>query len=245
MATYAAGDSGTTRAVPPPAIYLQPIAPPVSFGLYGFFVATMLIATWILGWWGTQSSTMYFFTFSGALGGLIQFLSGIYCFKARDYIASGLITMWGTYWMAWALLQGLGVAGVIKIAPLDTAQPAFAIWFIPLGLYTLTGAVGALSRRDGGLALFGLLFTTGIGSLIFCVGLWTGNITWTKVAAGWFVAVGVLGWYVASMFMLRTAWRRVILPFGAFRREPNLIGREIEFPSEYARGDPGVRQGGA
>jgi hypothetical protein len=37
----------------------------------------------------------------------------------------------------------------------------------------------------------------------------------------------------------------VILPLGKFAKQPNVPGSRIEFPVEYAAGQPGVRQGQA
>jgi hypothetical protein len=45
------------------------------------------------------------------------------------------------------------------------------------------------------------------------------------------------------MFLLRSAWRRVILPLGTFNREGNTPGQPIEFPSQHISAQPGVRQG--
>lgn len=40
----------------PARVYLQPIAPPVTLGLWGFFASTMVLSTWMLHWWGTAAS---------------------------------------------------------------------------------------------------------------------------------------------------------------------------------------------
>lgn len=228
-------------------VFLQPIAPPVTLGLWGFFGSTMVISTWLLGWWGHPGTADpgYFFVFNAVIGGLVQFLAGIWSFKARDYVASSLLTMWGTFWTAWGILQALGATHAITIPPPTTSQPGYAIWFIPLGTFTFLGSVAALSRKHGNLWLWLLLFTVGIGSWLFCIGLWTGNITWTKVAAWFFVVGACAAWYVGAMTLLRSAWRRVILPLGKFNRDSNVPGTPIEFPREYVAGDPGVRQGQA
>jgi hypothetical protein len=207
----------------------------------------MVISTWILGWWGHPGPTDpgYFFVFNAVIGGLVQFLAGIWSFKARDYIASSLLTMWGTFWMAWGVLQLLGAIGVITIPPLTTSQPGYAIWFIPLGTFTFLGSIAALSRKHGNVPLWLLLFTVGVGSWLFCIGLWTADTSWTDVAAWFFIVGACAAWYVGAMTMLRSAWRRVILPIGKLNRASNVSGTRIEFPSEYLAGDPGVRQGQA
>ena len=119
----APGTASTDGHTAPARVYLQPIAPPVTVGLWGFFASTMVLSTWMLHWWGTTTSPMYFFTFNAAFGGLAQFLAGLWSFKARDYIASSLLTMWGGFWMAWGLVQGLAAAHVMPVLPPTTPQP--------------------------------------------------------------------------------------------------------------------------
>jgi succinate-acetate transporter protein len=243
--THTNRNGASDDATPHPGVFLQPISPPASFGLFGFFGSTMVLSTWILGWWGNPKDAVYFFVFNAAFGGLVQFAAGLWSFKARDYIASSLLTMWGTYWMGWGLLQGFGAAGIVKIPSLHTPQAGFAIWFIPLGFATLVGALAALSRRHGNFPLFLLLFTIGVGCEILVVGLWSGNKTWTDVAAWFFVVGACAAWYVGAVALLASAWRRVVLPLGRYRRQPNVPGAEVEFVSEYVGGQPGVRQGQA
>lgn len=246
MEAHAIPISKTDGGRPPaPSVFLQPIAPPVTLGLWGFFGSTMVISTYILGWWGSHSpkQVLFFFVINGALGGVAQFLAGLWSFKARDYIGSSLLTMWGTFWMAFAVLQTLGATHTITIPPLASPQPGYALWFIPLGTFTFLGSVVALSLRRGNLPLWLLLFTVGIGSWVFCAGLWSGSNLWERVAAWLFVIGALAAWYVGSMVMLESAWRRVILPLGRFRREANVPGTRTSYPTEYVAGQPGVRQG--
>jgi uncharacterized protein len=86
---------------PPARIHLAPIAPPATLGLFGFFASTMVVSTWLLGWWGTATgSPPTMFEIAAFFGGVAQFAAGLWCIRARDYIGSALLTMWGTYWMA-------------------------------------------------------------------------------------------------------------------------------------------------
>ena len=238
----AEGDGGIVAKA---RVYLQPIAAPAPFGLFGFFGSTMVLATWMLGWWSFHGTTAVagFFLFNAAMGGLVQFAAGLWSFKARDYIASALLTMWGTYWMAWGILQGLGVGGIVTIPSLSTSQPGFAVWFIPLGIATFTGSLAALSPKHGNFPLFALLFTIGVGSLILSVGLWSGNLTWTHIAAYLFIAGAICAWYVGAMVILQSSWRKIILPLGKYGRAGNIPGSKSEYPTQYEHGHPGVRQG--
>ena len=43
--------------------------------------------------------------------------------------------------------------------------------------------------------------------------------------------------------MLENAFGKTILPLGKYDRETNVPGRQFTRPIEYARAEPGVRQG--
>lgn len=197
----------------------------------------------MLHWWGTPGSPLYFLGFNAAFGGLAQFLAGLWSFKARDYIASSLLTMWGTFWMAWGMVQGLGAAHVIKLLPPTAPNPALAVWFIPLALFTLAGAAAALSVKSGNVPLAVLLATVGAGSACVCGGFWTGSTGWQDAAAWLFIVGACAAWYVGAMTLLHDAWRRVILPLGAFRKQANIPGQSVLRAVEYVHGQPGVSHG--
>jgi succinate-acetate transporter protein len=237
------GSLGTDGHLAPARVYLQPIAPPVTVGLWGFFASTMVLSTWMLHWWGTTASPMLFFTFNAAFGGLAQFLAGLWSFRARDYIASSLLTMWGGFWMAWGLMQGLAAARVVPVLAPTTPNPPLAVWFIPLAIFTLAGALAALSPKHGNVPLFVLLFTVGAGAACVCGGFWTGSTLWQDTAAWLFIVGACAAWYVGAMTMLHDAWQRVILPLGKFRARANIPGARTLYAVEYPYGQPGVRHG--
>jgi succinate-acetate transporter protein len=237
------GTDGTVR--PPARIALRPIAPPATLGLWGFFAATFVVSTWILGWWGNKQSPATFFETAALFGGLVQFLAGLWSFRARDYIASALLTMWGTYWMAWGLLQALQVDKVLPVASFSTPQPQFAVWFIPLGLFTLWGAIAALKEN---MPLVLLLGCVGSGCGFVAGGFWAGSKTWIDVGAWLFIVGAGWAWYVASMILLEYAWGRVILPLGVVKGQKlplaaNRPGAVLTRRTEYALGQPGVTRG--
>ena len=227
-------------------IYLTPIAPPVTLGLFGFFASTMVVSTWILGWWGTPTgSPPTMFEIAAMFGGVAQFAAGLWSFRARDYVGSALLTMWGTYWIAWGLLQGLAVAKVLTIPPLAAAQPGFAIWFVPLALCTLAGAVAAMREN---LPLFLVLATVGAGCACVCGGFWAGDPGWTKAGAWLFVFGACFAWYTGAAVLFEYAWGCIVLPLGAIPgltklpARANRPGARLGAPLEHALGQPGVRR---
>jgi len=230
---------------PPARIYLTPVAPPATLGLFGFFASTMVVSTWILGWWGSPAgSPPTMFEIAATFGGLVQFAAGVWSFRARDYIGSGLLTMWGSYWMAWGLLQLLAAVHVTKIPPLDVAQPGFAVWFIPLAVFTTWGAVAAAREN---IPLFLVLATVGIGSGCVCGGFWAGSTGWIDTGAWLFVFGACFAWYTGAMVLLEYAWGRVVLPLGVIPglmklpAAANVPGSRLSAPVEYALGQPGAR----
>jgi succinate-acetate transporter protein len=184
------------------------------------------------------------FEIAAMFGGVAQFAAGLWSFRARDYIGSALLTMWGTYWMAWGFLQALAAAHTITIPPLDVAQPGFAVWFIPLALFTSWGALAAIREN---VPLFVVLATVGSGSAFVCGGFWAGSPGWTKVGAWLFVFGACFAWYTGAMVLLEYAWGRVVLPFGVIPglmklpATANVPGARLSAPVEYALGQPGTR----
>jgi succinate-acetate transporter protein len=234
------------EAAPSTRVYLTPIAPPATLGLFGFFASTMVVSTWILGWWGTPTgSPPTMFEIAAFFGGVAQFGAGLWSFRARDYIGSALLTMWGTYWMAWGMLQAMGANHTITIPPLSTPQAGFAVWFIPLALFTLCGALAALREN---LPLFLVLGTVGAGSACVSAGFFTGSVGWIDTGAWLFVFGACWAWYTGGMILLEYSWGRVILPLGVIPKlmklpaAANIPGQVLSHPVEYAFGQPGTRR---
>jgi succinate-acetate transporter protein len=240
-----APDEATLEA-PPARVYLAPIAPPATLGLFGFFASTMVVSTWLLGWWGTPTgSPPTMFEVAATFGGLAQFAAGLWSFRARDYVGSALLTMWGTYWMAWGLLQLLIVVHLVNAVPIDQPQPGFAVWFVPLAVFTTWGAIAAIREN---VPLFTVLLTVGVGSGFVCVGFWIGGVTWIKIGAWLFVIGACAAWYTGAMLLLEYSWNRIVLPFGVIPglmklpTAANVPGARIGAPIEYALGQPGARR---
>ena len=96
-----------TREEPAPSaqIYLQPIAAPSILGLYGFAGATFMVAVHMAHWFGGALTDLYLAPFAALFGGLAQFTAGMWSFKARDGVATAMHGTWGSFWMAFGLLE--------------------------------------------------------------------------------------------------------------------------------------------
>src|SRR4051794_11084112 len=68
-----------------PRVFLQPIAAPSVMGLFGFAVATFMVAANIAGWYGNHTTTpLVLAPLALTFGGIGQFLAGMWAYRARD-----------------------------------------------------------------------------------------------------------------------------------------------------------------
>jgi succinate-acetate transporter protein len=222
-------------------VFLQPIARPSILGLFGFAGATFMIAANLDGWFGTTQSGIFLFPFAFTLGGIAQFLAGMWAYRARDGVATAMHGLWGSFWMAYGILWLLVAVKAIVLPP-NAAFHAFGYWMIVLAGITWSGFLGALAENLG---LAAVLFTLALGSTFGAV-FWLGGGHWAANAAAWSWLVSAwLAWYTATALMLESAYGRVILPLGKFAapRVSNRPGAEFVLPLQFERGEPGVRMG--
>lgn len=62
-------------------MYLTPLASPSCLGDIANFSATFLIGTWLAEWFGNNTSACEFWPFILLLGGVVQFICGIFSIK--------------------------------------------------------------------------------------------------------------------------------------------------------------------
>src|SRR4051795_12107613 len=126
-------DSGfATRVV------LQPIAAPSILGLFGFAGATFMVAANVAGWYGNHTTTpLALAPFALVFGGVAQFMAGMWAYRARDAVATAMHGMWGSFWLAYGVLQLLVATGVLATG--GTLDHALGFWFIALCAITFSG----------------------------------------------------------------------------------------------------------
>lgn len=223
-------------------VVLSPVAAPSILGLFGFAAATLIVASNLAGWWGTPSSLVYVAPFALAFGGLAQFLAGMWAYKARDGLATAMHGMWGTFWIAWGMLELLMATHVIVMpASAATYFPAFGMWFVMLGLLTGIGAFAAIPRGAG---LTGTLGCLSAGSCLLACAFLSGNLG-IREAAGW-VLVASVGFAVytgAALLLAEATGGKTVLPLGKAGIAANRPGGVITRPIQYPDGMPGVRVG--
>jgi uncharacterized protein len=224
-----------------PRVMLQPIAAPSIVGLYGFAAATFMVALNLTGVYGGVNTPGTLWPFAAVFGGVAQFLAGMWAYRARDGLATAMHSMWGSFWIAYGILNVLILSGHIPLAaPGSTSDPAFAMWFWVLAAITTAGMFAAFAESIG---LVGVLGTLAAGSWFLAIGLSVPSTGWVKVAGWVLVASAILAWYVATSMMLLGTFGRVVLPLGKMKKQANVPGAEPVKPIELAWAEPGIKHG--
>jgi succinate-acetate transporter protein len=220
-------------------VVLTPIAAPSILGLYGFAGATFIVAAHLAGWYGGEESALYLFPFAAMFGGLAQFLAGMWAYRARDAVATAMHGMWGSFWLAYGILNFL-----FATKTLTEPKPTFSelgFWFIALGAITAVGAIAVFLEGNPGVTA--VLGTLALGCALAAIGNLTVGTGWDKLAGWVFVLAAVFAFYVASAMMLAAAAGRVVIPLGKASAAANTPGRRPVRAIELEWGEPGVKQG--
>lgn len=223
-------------------VSLSPVAAPSILGLYGFAAATFMVAANLAGWFGTSSSQLIVFPLAMMVGGLAQFMAGMWAFRARDGLATAMHGVWGSFWLAYGVYMAFVAAAVLPApAASPMAQVGFGYWFIVLAAITWAGAAAALAVNA---ALFGVLATLGAGATLLAIG-WVASVPVLEpIGAIVLVVSAAIAYYTASAMMLHSTFGRTVLPVGAPKRAP--AASEGSIPSQplaYEVEEPGVKQG--
>jgi uncharacterized protein len=224
-----------------PRVMLQPYAAPSVLGLFGFASATFMVALHLTGVYGGVKTDGTLWPFAAMFGGIAQFLAGMWAYRVRDTIATAMHGRWGSFWIAFGILNLLIMWGKIPEHAAGTvSDPAFAMWFWTLGAITAAGALAAFAES---FALFGVLATLATGSIVFAIGLSAGSVGWVKVAGWVLVASAILAYYVATAMMLHAGAGKVILPLGKPKKDANIPGSKPTKPVQLEWGEPGIKKG--
>jgi succinate-acetate transporter protein len=225
-----------------PRVMLQPYAAPSVLGLFGFAAATFMVALHLTGSYGGTDTNGILWPFCALFGGVAQFMAGMWAFRVRDTIATAMHGAWGSFWIAFGILNLLIQWGKIPNHPAGSiSDPAFAMWFYALAAVTAAGALAALAEN---LALFSVLATLATGSALLGVGMSVAGPTWVKVAGWVLVASAILAWYTATSLMLLSGAGKVILPLGKpMNRDANVPGGKPVKPIQLEWAEPGIKKG--
>lgn len=223
---YVSGTDAGVRS----RIYLQPIAAPSILGLFGFAGATFMVAANMAGWYGGANTTYMLMPFFVMFGGIAQFLSGMWAFKARDGVATAMHGLWGSFWIAYGVLSWLMLSGRLPAAGL--LSPELGYWFIVLAAITWMGMLAAFSSSTALVLVLGFLAA---GSTIEAIARLTGGAGLQMAAGYLFIISAIIAWYTASALMFEESFGHAILKAGRRRTEHRAI--------TMGTGEPGVIRG--
>jgi succinate-acetate transporter protein len=216
----------------PVQVVLQPIAPPSVLGLFGFAGATLMVAASQAGWYGGAATAHYLFPFAAFFGGLAQFMAGMWAYKARDALATAMHGMWGSFWMAYGLLNLLFVVGVL--APPSGAFVELGYWFVGLAITTWIGAwIATGSSR----VLAAVLVFLAAGSTATAVANLIGSAGSSVVGGYLFIIAAVLAWYMGTALLAESSFGRPVLPVFKPARAQHAPAASV------GTGEPGVMHG--
>jgi succinate-acetate transporter protein len=221
-------------------VFLTPIAAPSIMGLFGFFIATLMVGAWQAGWYGPASATGIIWPFALFAGGLMQVIAAIASFRARDGVALAVHAVWGAFWLGWSILQWLVAVHVAAPITIGAYNPAFAFWFI--ALTCVTGLCMLAAAGQNLLVALTLAFLS-CGTALTAAGFYAGSGIVVN-AGGWlFICSAVAALLAAGAMMFEHAYGRTIIPLGTWSRRANLPGAQPTDPIAYPSGMPGVKVG--
>lgn len=223
-----------------PRVFLQPIAAPSILGLAGFAGATFIVASNLAGWWGTPTSGLVLAPFAAMFGGVAQFMAGMWAYKARDGIATLAHGTWGSFWIAYGILNILLATKVLHAPTPWYHDQALGFWFFALAITTGIAAFAALAES---LAITAVLSTLAAGSGIVAGAYIFGSLGWAHVAGWVFVVSAGLAWYTVLAMVTLSASGRTIFPLGKYKAEANKPGGRPVKPIQLEWAEPGVKQG--
>lgn len=221
-------------------VFLQPIAAPSILGLFGFAVATFIVTAYMVGWYGTSTSSLIIFPFATAAGGIAQGAAALWAFKARDGLATAIHGIWAAFWLAYGFLTFMVALKLVPASASHAAVPALGYWFFALAGVTLVGLVASLAENVG---LTLVLAPLTAGAALIGVFYIVGGSTWEDIGGYVTMASAFAAFYVAAAMVLASAFGRVVLPLGKYHREENLPGERFTYPIEFEHGEPGIKQG--
>lgn len=226
----------TPGKVAPVRIHLTPIAPPSALGLASYASSTFIVGTWLASWYGNEVTPLIIWPFILTFGGLGQFASGMWAFKARDTLGSVFHTMWGSAWLAMGLF--LAYAGAQESAVNRYAyNDAWAIWMVPLSVLTYVLTAAAVYRD---MVWAGITFTLATGSLLGVLGWFIHEPAVLKLTGYFWIVSSAMATYRVALYVLHEARPdRDILPRFQHNRYREHCGKGYH----HGYNEPGVLAG--
>jgi len=173
-------------------------------------------------------------------GGLVQFLAGMWAYRARDAIATLAHGTWGSFWLAYGILNILIAAHAITPPTPWYHDPEVGFWFFALAITT---AIAALAATTESLLLTAVLSTLAAGAGILAGAYIYGSHGWAQVAGWVFVVSAGLAWYAVMAMLLAATTGRAVVPLFKYNLAANVPGGRLTHPIQLTWAEPGVKQG--
>lgn len=169
---------------------------PSILGMYAFAAATFVVAAHMAHWYGNAQSAALLFPLI-LFFGVAEFYAGAWAFRIGDAIIGALHGTWGTFWIAFGILDLLYATGT---ASRPTGFfPEMGFWF--LAIAAITWGVTFASRQNKGVT--SLLVLLAIGSTLEAIAKLAG-IEGLEMLAGYFlIASAIVAWGVATWQLMR------------------------------------------
>jgi len=189
------------------------IANPAPLGLLSFASTTLLLSFVNVNARGVVEQNIAVAMALG-VGGLAQFLAGMWEFAAGNTFGATAFSSYGGFWFSFAaiLIPGTGILESFsaKGASANEASNALAFWLLTWFIFTFIMFVASLRSNVGLVALFFFLDLT---FMLLMVGAFTGKVMVNKAAGGLGIVTAAIAYYVgaselmpkhASLFTLPT-----------------------------------------
>lgn len=233
---YEAHNASLAAAAHSPSvnIMLRPIAAPSAFGYVAFFAATWVLNTWWADWYGSAGSSGILWPFVMILGGVSQFLAGLWCYPARDILGSVFHCSWGAFYLSWGILQHQFSAGLATPFAKFADNEELAMMFVVMSFITLMCGLAALGRN---LISAGLMFLMWIGTVLQFAGFFTGTTGCIKAGAYFCIVASVVALYRSFAFLVEENFIGKFLP--VLKTHQDNEKPLIRIPI----GEPGIKKG--
>jgi len=217
-------------------VYVTPIAAPSILGLFAFSAATCIIGVRMATWYGISQSPLIFWPFILSLG-IIQILTALWAFRARDNLGTVFHGVWGGFYVAYSLLNLFFAQGTLAFLATDGNKfPEFGMFWITVGAVTCICVIASFAES---LTWVLITATLSVGSIFAAIAYFAGSGGLLK-AAGWILFFSaIFAFYQALCWLLEYQYGRPILPSFRLGRhrlaETGLLNRGF--------GEPGVKKG--
>jgi uncharacterized protein len=158
------------------------------------------------------------------MGGLVQFIVGVYSMTAGRLFGGIAFMSYGGFWLSFAAYETFYVS---KVAPAEHGHAT--AWFLaPWVIFTLILWLATLRTN---LVLVGGLGLLLITIVVLVVGQYTTSEAWLKLG-GWLgIVLALEVFYIAAAELLNQVYGRTVLPLGEFsgdapQRQPRIATRE-------------------